>query len=192
MLNCYSEELKPLYSELGIEIKKLFCTMLNVRWTPEQITFLEDLFANAEPYTSSDKSWVKGLVYNEHPHLTLLYGTMDSVTENMIRTVLADWNPENIEIYDIDYFDSPDDEEYYCIIGKVDVTKNLLEAHTRISLLPHLNTYQDYTPHITLGYIKKDPILLKEIVMTTASMKPEPTEIVYDNNSGDPVVIKTF
>ena len=31
----------------------------------------------------------------------------------------------------------------------------LLDAHQRLSLLPHIDTHASYVPHITLGYVQE-------------------------------------
>lgn len=82
----------------------------------------------------------------------------------MIKTVLTDWTPSPIDIREISYFDSPDKEEYYCIIAKVSITDNLLKARSLLELLPHVNTFPDYKAHITLGYIEKDQDALDSIL----------------------------
>ena len=60
-MNCYAEELVPIYKKLGIDIKKMFCTMLNAEWSPDQQETWKTMFesSGAKPYTSKDKSWIK-------------------------------------------------------------------------------------------------------------------------------------
>jgi len=199
-MNCYSEELVPIYKKLGIDIKKLFCVMANVEWTEEQNKMFADLLENswAQPYTSSDKSWIKWYVYGNHPHVTVLYGLLDKVDDTMVKTVLSDWTPDPLTIKEISYFDSPDQEEYYCIIAKVDVTQNLLDARSKLELLPHINTFPDYKAHITIGYIQKDKDALDKILSVNKkqfglnALRPIQAPIswvVYDNNSWDPITI---
>lgn len=199
-MNCYSEELAPIYKKLGIDIKKLFCTMANIEWTEEHKQKWKEMFdqAWAEPYTSTDKSWIKWYVYENHPHVTVLYGTTWKVDADMIKTVLADWTPDPIRITEISYFDSPDQEEYYCIIAKVWITDDLLQARSRLELLPHVNTFPDYKAHITLGYIKKDDTALNSILSFNKKqnwitpfnpIEVPVSQIVYDNNSWDPAII---
>ena len=199
-MNCYSEELVPIYKKLGIDIKKLFCTMANIGWTDEQKATWENMFSSswAHPYTSSDKKWIKWLVYDNHPHVTVLYGTLDDVDADMVKTVLSGWTPAPLTISEISYFDSPDQEEYYCIIAKVEVTQDLKDARAKLELLPHINTFPDYKAHITLGYIQKDPEVLDKIMSFNKKqsglnalrpMEVPISNIVYDNNSGDPTII---
>lgn len=196
-MNCYDKSLEPIYKKLGIDIKKCFCTMMNVEWSDQQKKVWESMFTDAwaEPYESKDKSWIKWLVYENHPHITILYGSLDGVTPDMVKTALSWWEPEGLTISEISYFDSPDGEPYYCIIAKVEVTENLCDARSRLELLPHINTFPDYKAHITLWYIKKDQKALSNILWinkkrtSVAPFTATPTGVVYDNNSWDPVTI---
>ena len=199
-MNCYAEELVPIYKKLGIDIKKMFCTMLNAEWSDEQKETWMTMFesSGAKPYTSKDKSWIKWYVYEKHPHVTLLYGSLANVSADMIKTVLSEWTPDPLTISEVSYFDSPDSEEYYCIIAKVSITENLLRARSLLELLPHVNTFPDYKAHITLGYIEKDKDALDSILSINKKqnginwlnpMNIEPTHVVYDNNSWEPTII---
>ena len=118
------------------------------------------VFKQDDLYYSENFPWVKGLVLNKNPHITLLYGLLESVKLEHVETVLKGWNPPKFEIDYYDYFESPNDEEYYCIIGKIKLTPEILEAHQRLSLLPHINTFFEYKPHLTIAYIKKDKLNL--------------------------------
>jgi len=148
MTNSYDHP--EVYKELGVTIKDLGCVMLEV----ENIE-LPDL----DWYYSDDPNfwWIKGPVGSKGAHCTLLYGLMQPAytwSQHCDR-VLDGWTPEPLEIEDVSYFDAPGPlrDEYYCIIGKVTVSDNLLEGHQRLELLPHINTF-DYKPHVTLGYVK--------------------------------------
>jgi hypothetical protein len=48
------------------------------------------------------------------------------------------------------------DEPYSCIIGHIERTPQLVDGHARLSLLPHIDTFWDYKPHLTLGYVHQD------------------------------------
>jgi len=181
-----------IYSDLNIDIKKLYCCMLGVSFTQESQDALKEFFKDFTPYYSEDKKWVKGLVYLNHPHLTLLYGLLDCVKPEHVKRVLEGLIIGSVVIDEISYFDSPDSEEYYCVIAKVGLNKFIKEAHQRLSLLPHINTFLEYNPHITLGYIKKDNTFLDKLKDLRGYKSVLATEIVFDNNSGEPTIIKKF
>lgn len=124
---------------------------------------VSDIIDKDHLYYASDKShfWINGVVSEHVPHVTLLYGLLRTGPEmkKHVDAVLKDWELEAITINEVTYFESKlADEPYYCLIAKVD-PKDLKEANDLLRMLPHVNTYPDYEPHITLAYIKKDETL---------------------------------
>lgn len=136
-----------------------------------------DFYVNPEfLYVSNNKSrfWIKGNV-SDKPHVTLLYGLLQLAEQYkpLAEEVLKDWDLQNVEISNVDYFESPyEDEPYYCMVGKVAQTPKLLEGHQRLSFLPHINTFSEYTPHVTLAYIKKIPGIRDSIINTYSFRNP--------------------
>jgi 2'-5' RNA ligase len=65
--------------------------------------------------------------------------------------MLSDWEPEPITIDHIEVFPY---EGYACVVAAVAVTDNLLEARSRLSLLPHIDLFPEYKPHITIAYVE--------------------------------------
>jgi hypothetical protein len=161
-----AHDFKAMYDEMGIDLKDLGCIMLDTEapefnW-PEYTK--EDDF-----YTSDDPAlfWVKGLVSQDTPHVTLLYGLMQDgkAWKKQVDTVLSDRVPETVEISGIECFGSPyDDDPYYCLVATLDTQYGLLECNERLSMLPHVKTFPGYKAHITLAYIRKDPILRDELI----------------------------
>lgn len=153
-----SYDYKDIYPELGIEIPKLGCVMLDVEniHVADYLDFPEDdLYASQNP----SRYWIKGDVASTGAHVTLLYGLLERASNwrGQIDRVLEGWKMPLVEIEKVDFFDSTfEDDPYYCIIGHVKVTPEFLDARQRLSLLPHIDTYNEYRPHITLAYVKKD------------------------------------
>lgn len=140
-----------MYVDLGIDIQDLGCIMLDVE--PFEVG---DIIAEEDLYYSDYIT--EPLVGENEPHLTLLFGLLQSgkAMQKHVDTVLGDWELDEIEIAGVTYFESNiNGEEYYCIIAEVVVTPMLLEGNQRLHLLPHIDTYP-YRPHCTLAYIKKD------------------------------------
>lgn len=152
-----------IYKDLGINVDKLGCVMLDlIPFDPQLVmSLMLDLADDFYTTQNEERFWVKGFTMGENPHITLLYGLLRSGPEwkEKISELFKNWYlPEScIQIESIGFFDSPfEDEPYYCIVGHVKVTPELLEAHRRLEFLPHINTYSDFLPHLTLAYVKKD------------------------------------
>lgn len=136
----------------GINIAKLGCVMQE--FEPVDISDVmpdEVCFYSKNP----ERRWIRGRRADE-PHVTLLYGLLDNA--NTIREdideVLEGWEPAPARGMEFEVFESPyEDEKYGCIVARVD-NDNLLDAHHRLSLLPHIDTFPGYKAHVTLGYVK--------------------------------------
>ena len=139
---------------MGIEVSKLGCVMLDV----EPIRSADYAPSSWAYYAKNpERKWIKGLEAGDH--ITLLYGLLQNA--NTIRSavdeVLDGWEPPDEVVIDhVGSFASTfDDEPYACIIGHIRVTPELLDAHVRLSYLPHIDTFWEYKPHLTLGYVHK-------------------------------------
>lgn len=147
-----SNQFPQIYQSLEIRVPDLGCVMLNTDKIDLAITD-NCLYKSNNP----ERFWINGV--SDIFHLTLLYGLIDPnrlFTEH-IKAVLEGWNLQEILIDDVGYFESPyKDEDYYCIVLHVRSTPELLEGHNRLELLPHINTFVGYSPHVTVMYIKKD------------------------------------
>lgn len=179
-----SYQYQDIYKEMGIDMKGLYCVMLELETDDEmpEIPKEDQYFDETGKFT-----WVKGYVAKKGTmHCTLLYGLMDMVKKKHVEQVLKGWDAQ-IEIESIDNFDSPDKQEYYCIIGKVKLTEPLVNGHELCELLPHINTFTKYTPHITLCYVKKNDETLSETKKKLRFLEGKRfkiSHITYDNNSG--------
>lgn len=88
----------------------------------------------------------------KEPHLTLLYGLHSDVTEEQVIEKLKSFNEVNININGIDIFEN---EKCDVVKFNVDITEQLQSMHESLRELPHTTKYNDYKPHITIGYVKK-------------------------------------
>lgn len=160
-MNAY--EVKALQRR-GITVSKLGCVMLDVDGPP-----ISKLLPATWLYSSShpDRKWISGA--QDSGHVTLLYGLLDNA--NAIREdvdeVLDGWEPGQITTNHVGAFPSTfEDEPYSCVVAHLAMSPGLLDAHARLSLLPHIDTHPTYLPHVTLAYVlrryEKDAVRLIE------------------------------
>jgi 2'-5' RNA ligase len=155
-----SHQFEDVYQELGINLDNLGCIMLDLKPLPNMYSIEYDggainLYSSPKP----ERFWINGWVADKTPHITLLYGLLDSGRNyaKYVERVLNGWRLADVEIDHVSYFDSPyPDEPYYCIVAHIKVTPELLEGHQRLEFLPHINTFAGYKPHMTVAYIRKD------------------------------------
>lgn len=157
---------KEIYEMLGYNLSKLGCLMIDTE--PIKTTYIvgmddgTGIIGPAFPgYYAKNKErfWIDGYVAEKTPHVTLFYGFLQEANcfKKHIEILLKDTKIPTIKIEDISFFDSPyEDEPYYCIVAKVEKTPELLEAHNKMTLLPNIQTFPDYKPHITIAYIIKN------------------------------------
>ena len=139
----------------GINPATLGCVMLEV----EPIDVRKYVDADWAYFSiNPDHQWIDG-IQTEH-HITLLYGLLENAN-----TIKADVDEvlDGVQfgktwISNITVFESPyADENYSCIVGEPhESAMGIRKAHSRLSMLPHVNTYPVYRPHVTLAYVKKE------------------------------------
>jgi hypothetical protein len=152
-------EFDDLMKELDIDTANLGCVMLPVEPFDifgegrDQILDVEDLYASNNP----ERWWVNGDV-SDIAHITLLFGliTPSFQQKEVVDKVLETWDrPEYLIPERITFFPSPyEDEDYAAIVVEIE-DEHLIEAHQRLSYLPHVNTYPVYRAHMTIAYVRK-------------------------------------
>lgn len=152
-----SHDFPHVYASLGIDVNKLGVVMADTESIP-----ISELVTKPEPdlYHAADKAhyWIRGAVGETGAHVTILYGLLQSgpKLKAEIHEVLRDWAMDDVTIEKIGVFQSTlPGEDYECIVAHLKVTPELLDGHTRLELLPHINTFTKYRPHVTLAYVKK-------------------------------------
>jgi 2'-5' RNA ligase len=145
---------QKVYEALGIDTGKLGCLMIDV-----QPVVVNDIISEEDLYYADPEKhkWIQGIVSEDIPHCTVLYGFLRSAKELQphLTTLLEGVKIETLKIKEIHFFHSNEKgENYKTIIALIEPTEELLEANARASMLPHLNTFTSYMPHITLAYVK--------------------------------------
>lgn len=141
-----------IYEDLGIDLRTLGCVMLKTEQPDTPFIDDEDLYVSPDPA----KFWIKGRVAGDS-HVTLRYGLLPSVRQEHARRIMDDVNlPRELFVVNLEKFDSPyPDEPYECIVARVsDGDQYLHQANEALSLLPNMNTFSGYKPHVTLAYVR--------------------------------------
>ena len=170
---------KEIYEALGYNLSKLGCLMLDTEPIILPNYIVQDIqtgsgcnfdaLIKSYGYVAKNKErfWIDGFVADKTPHLTLFYGFLQEAGcyKWHIEKLLEGTDIATVKIEDVDFFESPyEDEPYYCIVAKVEKTSELLEAHNKMTLLPNIQTFPDYKPHITIAYIIKDELLRDDFI----------------------------
>lgn len=142
-----------VYESLGLDLKTLGCVMLKVEEPDTSFIADEDLYVSSDPA----KFWIKGRA-SGNSHVTLRYGLLPSVRQEHVRRIMDDVNlPRELFVDHLERFDSPyEDEPYECIVARVrSLNDELQEANDALGLLPNINTFSGYKPHVTLAYVRE-------------------------------------
>lgn len=178
-----AHDFPEIYKELGYDLSKLGCIMLDLK--PLNLLIDEDKLYYAKNKT---RFWIDGLVADKTPHVTLLYGLLRSGLElkKHVDVLVGDILPKSVVIDHVGYFDSPyEDEEYYCIVAHLKITDELTELNERLKFLPHINTFPGYKAHFTLAYIKKDEEYRDQLIENMNAHSGAELETVALNYGGD-------
>lgn len=171
---------------LGVDPTNLGCVMLDVVLPDIYKQVLSPEWA----YYSSILKYVNG--YNGKGHITLLYGLLLNASTNrdLIDGVMEGWVKPEIVLFDtFDVFEGNDGvADYGAIIlkssegrtGGQDIAE-LHDANYRLGKLPHVRSFPDYNPHITIGYVQKQFI---EQALTELRMREPRSMSTLDLNYG--------
>jgi len=150
-----------VYERLGMAgaPRRLGCIMLDLEPIPVTSMLPAD---TAYFYGDDDQNlrYARGPVAEKGAHATLLYGlTPDEhagVREReSVDELLAGLDLSSVTIADIGHFPGQFGLPYACIIAHV-TSPDLIEANRRLRFLPHVDTFLDYRPHVTLAYVHED------------------------------------
>lgn len=159
MNNFKAHDYPRVYQDLGINLSKLGCVMLDVEPLSNMYSIELEGGSCALYYAKNkERFWINGWVIGKHAHITLLYGLLNEAKnyETHIERVLSGWSLNEVEIDHVSFFDSPyDDEPYWAIVAHIKVTDKLLEGHERLCMLPHIKTFPGFRAHMTICYLDK-------------------------------------
>jgi 2'-5' RNA ligase/phage gp29-like protein len=149
-----SRDIPDLYEGTGVDPDQLGCIMVDVETLPV-LEHVPDDFADDLVEATTRHDHQMGAVAEDEAHVTLLYGLLENgnVWKDKVDAVLDGWSMDKVEIEEVGYFETPDS---FAVIAHVKLTSELVDGHERLTLLPHIQTFSEYHPHITLAYVSKD------------------------------------
>lgn len=89
------------------------------------------------------------------PHVTVKFGLKTNSPAD-VEKIVSKEKPFPIELHGIGFFDR-EDSPYAVVYIKVE-SPRLHKLNTKVAKLPNGDTHPDYTPHVTLAYVKKSAV----------------------------------
>ncbi|WP_439946500.1 phage portal protein [Streptomyces sp. BBFR109] len=147
-----ARDIPDLYEGTGVNPDDLGCIMIDTE-ALEITSFVQD--GEADLVNETDRhAHQMGAVAEIEPHITLLYGLLENgnTWKDKVDAVLDGWSMSKATIENVDFFETPDS---YAVVAHIEKTTELVDGHERLTLLPHIQTFSEYRPHMTLAYIQK-------------------------------------
>lgn len=151
MAQVSSKDVPGLYDDLDIDPSNLGCIMLDT----ESLDVMKHVPADFAGDLVEQERYGTGAAAETEAHVTLLYGLLENgnVWKDKVDAVLKGWSLDSVTIEDVDYFDVG---ESFAVIAHIERAPELIDGHERLTLLPHIQTFSEYKPHLTLAYVSKD------------------------------------
>lgn len=152
-----------IYKRLNMQLGHFGCIMLDV--TPIPVSDILGVQPDWYYYSKNPiLRYVKGPVAETVAHATLLYGLTpddnagvnqkDSVNELLVGLDLSDVTIDEVDSFPPQMAGEP----YMCVVAKLNTQGDLGEANRRLRFLPHIDTFVEYAPHVTLAYIREEEL----------------------------------
>lgn len=152
-----------IYERIGMTGPgKLGCIMLDLEPIPVRylLSGISARYFWPDDDPEGRMSYAKGPVADRGAHATLLYGLTPDVNAGVrqresVDELLDGLDLSSVTVQDVGYFPGQFGLPYSCIIAHV-TSPALVEANRRLRFLPHVDTYLEYRPHVSLAYVHAD------------------------------------
>ena len=182
-----SRDFPGLHESLGVDTDKLGCIMLDLQ-TFDVTKHVEGGEADLVQATKPEDH-AMGAVAETEAHVTLLFGLLKNgnLMKEQVDKVLAGWNCKSVTLDRVQSFAVPADAPSVPIVATVQTWEDgsVMEANERLRLLPHVNTFGRYNPHVTLAYVKNDPDVVQKWVKALNEVVPGMKLAATGINYGD-------
>lgn len=141
----------------------LGCIMLDLEAIPVDMLIRRSARPDVRYFWPTDDpqgrlNYAKGPVADHGAHATLLYGLTPDAEAGVrqrqsVDELLADLDLSFVIVQDVSYFPGMFGLPYGCVIAHV-TSPALIEANRRLRFLPHVDTFVEYRPHVTLAYVQ--------------------------------------
>lgn len=155
-----ANDFPQIYERLGMKLGHFGCIMLDVEPIPvgDILERPDDWFYYSD---MTELRYVKGPVAATTAHATLLYGLTPDDNAGQQQRVSVDelldgLDLSSVTIEYVDQFPPQYNQPYSCIVGILKTDNDLGEANRRLRFLPHIDTFVEYVPHVTLAYVKQE------------------------------------
>jgi hypothetical protein len=154
-MNVTAYDYPAIYERVGMSGPgDLGCIMLDLTpipvtgWLPTDTIYF---------YGDDRMAYAKGPVAEHGAHVTLLYGLTPDAEAGVrqresVDELLAGLDLSSVTVEDVGDFSPMFGLPYAPIIAHVS-SPDLVEANRRLRFLPHVDTFPDYRPHVTLAYV---------------------------------------
>ena len=122
----------------------------------------------------------------ETPHITVRYG-LETSNADQVREIVETFGSVSMVLGDVDYFPS---DEYDVVVIRVE-SEDLHRLNEALAELPHVDTHDEYQPHVTLAYVNPG-CGQKYVGMPDRGIKGnvlEYSQLVFSPKDGTPTII---
>ncbi len=87
------------------------------------------------------------------PHVTVLYGIHSDVDDSKVVQIINKWKHQDLS-FETTGLENFQNQNFDVVKYGVNTSQNLQDFNKELSELPNSNEYSQFSPHITLGYVK--------------------------------------